>query len=420
MTRNRYRVLYIEKPPFLGGSTIGLYELVRGLDKSEYEPIILFHGPNPYRQQFRDLGLQVLTLSEASPAASEAISSRDVAASLGRFSQGLADGYRAAKQLYAFTRFDLPVARRVAHLMKEQAIDLVHHNNNLPGNRATVVAASLAGLPQVCHVRMLHRFGFIEKYLARFVNAFIYMSTAIEQVYRQLGVPASKGHVVFDAFEATDYETASRPSAVRAEFGLTDADCVIANVGRIEWWKGQDYFIQAMAQVTKKQPRAKALIVGSPAPTPRGRAYFQRLQELVKDLNLSDNVIFTGFRHDVSQLMAAADVIVHSSSEPEPFGRVVVEAMMAGRPVVATAAGGVLDIVEDQTTGLLVPIQDPTAMAQAISQLLDDQQRARIMGQRAAARARERFSVNQHVARVQHIYESILSGQGGDDYLGGN
>ena len=89
---------------------------------------------------------------------------------------------------------------------------------------------------------------------------------------------------------------------------------------------------------------------------------------------MSDRVILTGVRSDIPRIMAASDIVVHSASEPEPFGRVIVEAMAAGRPVVATAAGGVLDIIEDQVTGLLVPSKNVTLMAKAIQQFLQNEE----------------------------------------------
>ena len=166
MNSKRHRILYVEKPPFVGGSVIGLYELVSNLDTSRYEPIILFHGPNPYRERFQELGVQVFALSEETPVTPPSRSRRDIAASLSRYSRWLARGYRTAKKAYIITQQDWPLARRVAHLIKNETIDLVHHNNSLPGNRSTILAARLARVPQVCHVRMLHKFSSFERRLA--------------------------------------------------------------------------------------------------------------------------------------------------------------------------------------------------------------------------------------------------------------
>lgn len=406
----RQRILYIERPAFLGGSVIGLYQLVCGLDTDRYEPIILFYGPNPYRQHFEDLGHKVITLSEAAPTPpATTTNTRDIAVSLERYHKCLAEGYRLAKQSYLLLRSDLPLAWRIGKLIKQYNIDLVHHNNNLPGNRATIIAAWLARVPQVCHVRMLLEFSVIDRFLARSVNAFIYMSTAIEQLYHNLGIPTDKGQVIYDAFDTDIYKQPNLPHELQSELGITNQDYVISNIGRIDWWKGQDYFLQAIAEVVQKQPQVKALIIGEPDATPATQAYYQKLQHLVKELDLSEHVIFTGFRSDIPQILAATNMVVHSSSEPEPFGRVIIEGMAAGKPVIATAAGGVLDIIEDGITGILVPPKNAASMAQAAHQLIKHQDQAKKMGQYAQKHVEERYSIDKHAAAVQQLYQRILT-----------
>jgi glycosyltransferase involved in cell wall biosynthesis len=389
---------------------ISLYELVRGLDRSLYEPAVLFHEPNLYRERFRALGVNVITLNEqpSAGASEEEGPRRDIAASLSRYGHWLGESYRTAKDVYLLVGQDWPLARRVARVVRDERIDLVHHNNTLKGSRAAVLAARLAGVPQVCHVRMLHPLSPVERRLARFVNAFIYISTAVGRAYRERGIRAERGEVVHNPIDIEAFGRNYNVSELRAELGLDDQDRVVSNVGRLDWWKGHDDFLRAMAEVRGSQPNAKALIVGSADSTSQNQTYYRRLQQLVADLGLSDQVTFTGFRADIPRVMAASDVVVHSASEPEPFGRVVAEAMAAGRPVVATAAGGILDIVEDGVTGLLVPPKDVSSMAKAIEHFLQDREQARIISQRAQRRAQERFSVEQHVTAVQRIYQRIL------------
>jgi glycosyltransferase involved in cell wall biosynthesis len=408
MDLKRRRILYVEEPAFVGGSVVGLYELVRGLDAGRYEPLVLFHGPNPYRERFLALGVRVIVLNKQPPTtAPSASSQRDIAASLSHYGNWLAAGYRAVKQAFLLVWRDWPLARRLARVIDDEAIDLVHCNNSL--NRAAIIAARLAGVPHVCHVRGLRRLSFVDRYLARSVHSFIYMSRAVEQCYRSQGIPASRGQVVYDPITVGILGPTDHSAALRAEFGLTDQDWLISNVGRLVWWKGHDDFLRAMAEVIQTQPEAKALIVGASDSSPRNQAYCQELQQLVTDLGLSGHVIFTGFRADVPRIMAASDVVVHSASEPEPFGRVIAEAMAAGRPVVATAAGGVLDMIEDQVTGLLVPPRNAPLMARAIQQLLQDRGQAQVIGQRARRFVQEHFSLEQHVATVQHIYQTVLT-----------
>ncbi|MCC6454717.1 MAG: glycosyltransferase family 4 protein [Caldilineaceae bacterium] len=402
--RNRQRVLFIEKPPFVGGSVISLYELVSRLDHSRFEPVMLFFGPNPYRERFRQLGIQVETLSEQMPGSSQ--NTRDIAGTLGRYSRHAAGTYAFLKDLYRFAQRDYPIAKRTARYIEELRIDLVHHNNCLSTDRATVLGAALARVPQTVHVRTLGAFGMVERYLARSVDGFIYISQAVEGLYRGLGIPREKGHIIYNGFTLPQAHTDA--SHLRKEFGLCAQDRVISNVGRIEWWKGQDYFLETMAQIVKMQPNTKALLVGGVDSTQQNEAYHHKLQQMTQELGLANHVIFTGFRSDIPQIMAMSDLVVHSASEPEPFGRVVVEAMLAGRPVVATAAGGVLDIIEDKVTGLTVPPKDVAAMTGAIQYLLHRPAEAAVMGQRAQQEASKRFSVEQHVRCVQSLYQQIL------------
>jgi glycosyltransferase involved in cell wall biosynthesis len=132
------------------------------------------------------------------------------------------------------------------------------------------------------------------------------------------------------------------------------------------------------------------------------------LQSLTKSLGLENRVVFTGFRTDVPRIVQALDVVVLSSSAPEPFGRVVIEGMAAGKPVVATAAGGVLDIIDDKVNGMLVPCKDSAAMADAVLELLSDREKARQIGIAARRRVEEKFTVQHHVAAVQGLYDAIL------------
>jgi glycosyltransferase involved in cell wall biosynthesis len=412
MEQKRCRVLYVEKPTqSVGGSIISLYELVRGLDMDIFDPVVLLYGPSAYRERFEALGVKVLVLNEQHehPTAVSVVGRRrDIAASLSRYSERLAAAYREAKQFYQFYNQEWPLARRIAGLIKAEAIDLVHHNGSLPGNRTTVLAARLAHVPQVCHVRMLHDLSIVDRFLARFVDSFVYISRAVEAKYQSYGISPNGGQVIYNPIDTEAFSRINGSSRLQAEFDLTDQDVVISNIGRLDWWKGHEYFLEAIAKIVQLQPHVKALIVGEADLTPRNQAYFQQLQQLVGELQLRRQVVFTGFQRDIPAVMAVSNIVVHSASEPEPFGRVVVEGMAAGRPVIATAAGGVLDIIEDKVNGLLVPPKDAEAMAQAIQELIQNPNQARLMGQRAQQEAQERFSAKHHVAAVQQLYRRIL------------
>jgi len=407
MNKKRYRILYIQKTSG-GGSVISLYEFLRGLDMDTYEPIVLFFSPNFYHHQFKAIGAKVLTLFDKPPKMPTQISQRDIAKTLRYISVLLAEGYRNAKQIYLMALKDWPLSRQIAGLIKDNAIDLVHHNYALTNNLAGVMAARMACVRQICHIRKFDHLSFIDKYMTRFVSSFIYISKAVKENYQNQGVPSNMGDVIYNPFDGNSFKNKYISSQILSDFGLTEKDRIITNVGRLDWWKGHDYFLQAIAEVIKTEPNIKVLIVGSTGERMKCQKYYLRLQKLVSELNLSNFVIFTGFRPDIPHILSASDILVHSASEPEPFGRVAVEGMLAGLPVIATAAGGILEIIEDQVTGILIPPKNVNALTKAIKKLLNNQLLAKRLGNCAQKSALKRFSLNGHVKAVETIYSKIL------------
>ncbi|UCC77604.1 MAG: glycosyltransferase family 4 protein, partial [Anaerolineales bacterium] len=188
---------------------------------------------------------------------------------------------------------------------------------------------------------------------------------------------------------------------------LADDDLAVGIVGRLERWKGQDIFLRAMALVREAVPRAKGVVIGEPVPYDSD--YDLLLRTLCEKLGLSEHVIFSGFRQDVPAVMAVLDVVVLASTSPEPFGRVLIEAMAAGKPVVATSEGATREIVEHGTHGLLVPPGDAQELAHAIIRVLTDREMAVAMGTQGRVRVRERFNMRQLVDGVQAVYDELLS-----------
>jgi glycosyltransferase involved in cell wall biosynthesis len=397
------RVLYVQRPTG-GGSMTGLIDMLRSLDRSVFEPMVLFSAPNDYTRTMRELDVPVRILDPHAPPSPLPSSVRRTVAPLRTFT-GL-------RELNRLARRDRPRIRRIARLLREEPVDLVHHNDHPRADRASIIAARLAGLRQVCHVRNLpDYYPPIDRRLSAWVSHYIYMSDAIEEACRAaLRIPREKGSTVYDGFDMADLLAAGEAdgAAVRAELGLPENAPVITNIGRIVPWKGHDVFLDAMAEVHRTHEDARALIVGAPPPDQKGADYLRLLRDQAARLGLDGRAVFAGFRADVHRVLAASDVVVHSASRPEPFGRIVVEAMAAARPVVATGAGGVLEIVTDQVSGLLVPPNDAPAMAGAIRRLLSSPAEARAMGQHAREEARRRFTRERFGQELSEVYRRVL------------
>lgn len=182
---------------------------------------------------------------------------------------------------------------------------------------------------------------------------------------------------------------------------------VISIVGRITPLKGHSYFLKAMARVIREVPYAKVRVIGSaPAKKPY---YLEDLKMLAKRLGISDRVEFLGARSDVPALLAETDILVMSSIEPESFGRVILEAQAARCPVVATQVGGVVDIIDDEETGLLVPPKDTEAMATQILRLIHDKVLVGRIVENADKKLHQKFLLKHMAEATIAVYEECIN-----------
>ena len=174
--------------------------------------------------------------------------------------------------------------------------------------------------------------------------------------------------------------------AIRARVGLGRAP-LLGVFGRLHPWKGQHVAVEALAQL----PGAHLMVVGDALFGEED--YRAELQALATRLGVAPRIHWLGFREDIPELMAASDIVLHTSVAPEPFGRVIVEAMLARRPVVATLGGGAEEIIQTPETGVLVPPGDAIALADAVLGLLDRPDRRLAMGLAGRARAETMFGL---------------------------
>jgi len=223
----------------------------------------------------------------------------------------------------------------------------------------------------------------------------IAVSRAVKRGLESLGLLSACISVVPNAIDVDRFHPSVDGSAVRRELGVPPEALVIGAVGRILPLKGLEFLVEAAALLQTTLPQALYIVVGDVV-TDRfhqaeARAYRDRLHALRDGLGLSRQVRFVGARRDLPAVMAALDILAHPSLE-EAFGRVLIEAMAAGRPVVASAVGGMPEIVEDGVTGYLVPPSDPEALASRIFSLANPNVR-RCVGRAARERAVNAFAL---------------------------
>ena len=200
----------------------------------------------------------------------------------------------------------------------------------------------------------------------------------------------------FSAFEKLKVDVVKK----KAELCLRAEDLVVGMVGRLESIKGFEYFIDSAAIISRQMPDVRFLIVG-------GGSLRDALIARAGDLNIRDKVFFTGWREDVSEILCVLDILALASLN-EAVGRVILEAGALGKPSVATAVGGVPEIIKNKTTGILVSPGDPDAMAQAVIALLKDRSRRDEMGRCAREWVRDNFNDRTMVEKLDEIYRGVM------------
>jgi hypothetical protein len=291
-------------------------------------------------------------------------------------------------------------------LIKRRRVALVHSNTSVVLGGAA--GAALARVPHVWHVREIYsRFGRTWPAYRRLLESAAALPCVSRAAAAQFDGTRSDGcgrvRVINDGL-AVDARRAPRGEA-RTALGLPPDAPVIAVVGRISDWKGQDVLVRALADPLLAERGALGLIAGDAWPGAEGRRL--AVVELAGRLGVADRLRLVGFRDDVENVYGAADVIAVPSTEPDPLPGAAVEAAAAGCAVLASATGGLPEIVRDGDTGRLVPPGDPAALARAASELLDDPAERERLGAAAATDARRRFAPARLLDTVQALYDEL-------------
>lgn len=388
-TTRPLRVLYFDHVATMSGGEIALLGLIQQLDRSRIEPIVLLGEEGPLADKLRECAdVHILPLSAAVGKANK-------------------DGLGAGSLLKLGVVWStLRYIAKLRSFLQTEKIDLVHANS-LKSDLLGGLACRLAGTPILWHVRDRIEADYLPGAVVQFFRrAARHLPTAIiansQATAATLQGATGRSKRLFVVHDGTDVESFRRQPATSSADGKLN----VGLVGRISPWKGQEVFIQAAHQLRSLHPDARFKLIG--AALFDEKDYEAELHRLVESLALNDIVEFKGFCNDIPGQIAQLDVLVHASTKAEPFGQVIIEGMAAGKAVVATAAGGVLEIVQDGVTGLLVPMGDDKAMAEAIGQLLFSEDLRHRLGAAAQRHVAEHFSIQKTALGVADVYANLL------------
>lgn len=384
-------ILFFDHTAALGGGEIALLHLVAALDRERFEPVVVLGSEGPLCEKLTSAGIETHVLALAP----EVVQTRK--GSLGSGS---------LLKIGLIVRALLYVAKLRRFIVK-RGVDLVH-TNSLKADLIGGLAARLARVPVIWHIRDRIADDYLPpsvvvmiRWLLRIIPNGIIANS--EATFRTLRLPSSANAIVVPSGVVHDGVAPVLETAAR----LGSRNPLIGIVGRISPWKGQHIFLRAAAIVRERFPGARFQIIGSALFDEA--EYEKEIRALAVALRLCDAVEFTGFRLDVPELISKLDILTHASTTGEPFGQVVAEGMIAGKPVVATDGGGVPEIIEDGISGVLVPMDDAPALATAILRLMEDPQWAERMAKAGRQRILSHFMIEHTVGKVQNVYDELLA-----------
>ncbi|MGA6826482.1 glycosyltransferase family 4 protein [Nitrospira sp. NS4] len=397
-------VLYCENnvDGTIGGSYYSLLYLVKNLDRQRYHPIVIFYTEHALLPAYQEAGVETYVWEKAKTFTFGSLNHR-----FWRWLRPIRPiALLLQKALNFVHEFLVPAVVR-AWYIKRKGVKIVHLNNSILYNHDWMFAAKLAGARCVTHERGINdRFTASAKYFGKRLDAVICISEAVRRNMHDRGADFGNLVVVHNGLDPDSMKMKIRPDALRAVYEIEPETVVVGMVGNIKSWKGQDTVVRAIDRVRRAFPSVRCVLVGDTSPSDKD--YERSLHELVASLGLEKHVIFTGFQRHVGDFLMMFDVVVHASVLPEPFGRVILEAMACKKPVIGARAGAIPEIVEEGKTGLTFPPGDAECLAEAIMMLAGDREKGQRFGENGFNRLVNEFHIARNIEATQRLYERIL------------
>ena len=306
-----------------------------------------------------------------------------------------------------YNRFSPGIVLELYRLMKKKQIHVVRthrYRSNLYGR----LAAFLAGVPVI--IASVHdnyrtdkrpKRRIMNRILSKITDKIVAVSEDVkEDIIRYDSIDPSKIEVIPNGIDVERFNPEKNTTDIRKEFSLEDDDIVIGFIGRIVPAKGLEYLLNALPYLKEEFKSIKLLIVGE-------GSLVEKLKESAKKNNIFDNILFTGRRRDIPEILASINIFVMPSIA-EGLPNALLEAMAMGKPIVTTEVGGIPEIVKNGFNGLLVPPRDTLSLSKAIKELISNDRLAAKLGQAARDLVHDNLSIKAIAQKWQSLYLSIL------------
>lgn len=300
---------------------------------------------------------------------------------------------------------------RLKQFMLEEEVDVVHLRSRLPAWIGYLAWKSLPPAQRPALVTTFHGFYSVNCYstiMTKGERVIAVSETIKSHIIENYRAGAHKINIVHGGYDEKLFDPENiepgRIEALRKQWAVPAGIPVVMLPGRLTFWKGQELFIESLAR--NKEMPFYGICVGD---TNENSSYTKKLREKIARHGLEDKLILAGHCDDMPAALALADIVVSaSSSQPEAFGKVAIEAMAMKKPVIATAHGGSLETVVDNETGYLVPPSCSVSMAEAIKKMLASEESRRLFGENGANRVQRCFTARKMCEQTLAVYQELL------------
>lgn len=397
------RIMYCEgnTDGTVGGSFYSLLYLTGGLDRAKYEPIVVFHEDHSLLPEYTKAGVKTLIVPPYKPL--NIMPDNKYLSKLNLI-------FRVFQKSVNLLGYILFSSYKKKRLLVENNVDLLHLNNSVLRNNDWMIAAYLADIPCITHERGINNYyPFISRMLAAKLNAIISISKSVTDTLKRNGIKNKNIVTIHNGIDPEEVCAKISGKDVLKKLGLSQGANIIGVMGNIREWKGQEVAIRAMRKIVDKFPNTVCLLIGDTAK--EDNQYKDKLHSIIKELKLESNIIFTGYIKNVSDYLNILQVVLHTSIEPEPFGRVLIEAMSLSKPLIAANDGAVPEIIENEKSGLTFAPGDHEQLAGLVIKLLQDKRYAENVGNEGYRRLLENFHIKVNIEKTQLLYDKILLGK---------
>lgn len=378
------KILYVHAKGEIGGSDISLLTILKNINRKYFSPNVIVGKKGPffpdykkYSDRCEEIGFTVLKSPE--------------------------NFFDLLKMLLGF----LPSIFMIWKIIRKWDIDIVHVNTVVIPS--AVIAGRLAGKKVVVHKREIitsNKFasGILDFITYIFADKIIAISNSVKK--SSLKVMQKKTIVVYNGVDLSEIKM-SGSGKLRRQYKISKDSFLIGIFSRIEPWKGQHIVIKSIHPILQRSKNVKLMIFGNHY-TNKGKKYFEYLKSLVKDLEIENAVLFPGWIKNLNDVYNEFDLVILPSIDPEPLGRVVIEAMAAGRPVIATNLGGSRECILNNESGFLVKENDVSSMGDAILKILESKNLGNKLGNNGRERVEKIFNIKIIINQIENMYKNIV------------